>query len=123
MKILWLCNVIPPVIAKQLNTETTVKEGWIDASLRRLLKDEGQDISIGIACPDTAIDQPLKKDRLLIEGKQVSLYRFMEHTASPWVYDKTLSLMNLLPISYTYSVLNTRIRLRLYEHARIKRRY
>ena len=90
MKILWLCNVIPPVIAKQLNTETTVKEGWIDASLRRLLKDESQDISIGIACPDPAIDQPLKKDRLLIEGKQVCLYRFMEHTASPWVYDKTL---------------------------------
>ncbi len=90
MKILWLCNVIPPVIAKQLNTETTVKEGWIDASLRRLLKDEGQDISIGIACPDPAIDQPLKTDRLFIEGKQVCHYRFMEHTASPWVYDKTL---------------------------------
>ncbi|MBP5415247.1 MAG: glycosyltransferase family 4 protein [Lachnospiraceae bacterium] len=90
MKILWLCNVIPPVIAKQLNTETTVKEGWIDASLRRLLKEEGQDMTIGIACPDPAIDPPLKTDRLLIEGRQMNLYRFMEHTSSPWVYDKTL---------------------------------
>ncbi len=90
MKILWLCNVIPPVIAKQLNTETTVKEGWIDASLRRLLKDEDRDMTIGLACPSADIDSPLKTDRFVIEGREVCLYRFMEHTAAPWVYDKTL---------------------------------
>ena len=90
MKILWLCNVIPPVIAKQLNMETTVKEGWVDASLRRLLKDDDRNMTIGFACPSPDMDSSIKCDRLMIEDKEVCLYRFMEQTASPWVYDKTL---------------------------------
>ena len=29
MKVLWLCNVMIPAIAEQLNMEITNKEGWI----------------------------------------------------------------------------------------------
>ena len=90
MKILWLCNVIPPVIANQLNTETTVKEGWIDASLRRLLKDDNREIKLGICMPASSLDSPCKKDEVKVEGRQISLFRFLEQTEKPWVYDKTL---------------------------------
>ena len=90
MKILWLCNVIPPVIAKQLNTETTVKEGWIDASLRRMLADINGDITLGICFPTDSLDSPYKKDCVSVKDRQIEVYSFLEHTQTPWVYDKTL---------------------------------
>ena len=90
MKILWLCNVIPPVIAKQLNSETTVKEGWIDASLKRMLIDKERDITLGICTPRDCLDSPYKKDTVSIEDKKLTVYSFLEKTQTPWVYDKTL---------------------------------
>ncbi|MBO4845243.1 MAG: glycosyltransferase family 4 protein [Lachnospiraceae bacterium] len=93
MKILWLCNVIPPVIAKQLNTETTVKEGWIDAALKRMLSDKDKDITLGICAPTDSLDSPYKKDALSIEDRQITVYRFLEQTQTPWVYDKTLDVV------------------------------
>lgn len=90
MKILWLCNVIPPVIANQLNIDTTVKEGWIDASLRRLLEDDQRDIIPGICVPSQELDAPYIKQKVTVNGKDILIYRFMEKTETPWVYDTTL---------------------------------
>ena len=36
MKILWLCNIMLPAIAKQLHMEYSVKEGWLTGTLSRL---------------------------------------------------------------------------------------
>lgn len=90
MKILWLCNVVPPLVAKQLNIDTTVKEGWIDASLRRLVQDKTRNLEMGICMPRQDIDSPYKKDIISLEGKQICAYSFLEHTHTPWVYDQTL---------------------------------
>ena len=38
MKVLWLCNVMMPMIAEQLNMETTNKEGWISGLADVVLK-------------------------------------------------------------------------------------
>lgn len=92
MKILWLCNVVPPMIAKQLNIDTTVKEGWVDASLRRLVNDSKRELEMGICVP-YEIDVPFKKDVVELEGKEIKVYRFLEHTQTPWVYDKTLEII------------------------------
>lgn len=90
MRILWVCNIVPPMIAKQLNIETTVKEGWIDASLRKLIEDSQRDIDMGICMPRTDIDSPFKKEEVTLGNKKICAYSFLEQTASPWVYDKTL---------------------------------
>ncbi len=89
MKILWLCNVVPPMIAKQLNIETTVKEGWVDASLRKLVADNKRNLEMGICVPYN-IDSAFKKDTVTLDSRSVVVYRFLEQTQSPWVYDKTL---------------------------------
>ena len=91
MKILWLCNVVPPMVAKQLNIDTTVKEGWVDASLRKLVSDDKRDLEMGICVP-YEIDVPYKRDVITLDKKEINVYRFLEHTQTPWVYDKTLEL-------------------------------
>jgi len=93
MKILWVCNVIPPVIAKQLNIDTTVKEGWIDASLRRMLSDKDRDISMSICVPAGNIDSPYNSQKVSVLGREVAVYRFLEQTETPWVYDQTLDIV------------------------------
>lgn len=90
MRILWVCNVVPPMVAKQLNIDTTVKEGWIDASLRKLSEDSERDFSMGICMPRLDIDSPFKKDEIELGAKKAVAYSFLEQTQTPWVYDKTL---------------------------------
>ena len=89
MRILWLCNIVPPVVAKQLNTETSVKEGWISGILKRISEEEA-DITLGICAPVSDTDGPYRKDNVNIGSLKICCYRFLEQTASPWVYDVTL---------------------------------
>ena len=38
MKVLWLCNVMMPMIAEKLDLEASNKEGWISGLAAVLLK-------------------------------------------------------------------------------------
>lgn len=89
MRILWLCNVVPPMVAKQLNIDTTVKEGWIDASLRKLVGNNDNSFEMGICVP-RQIDTSFIKDKINLEKSSICVYSFLEHTKTPWIYDKTL---------------------------------
>ena len=37
MRVLWICNLILPIVAKHLNKEANVKEGWISGLADRVL--------------------------------------------------------------------------------------
>ena len=52
MRVLWVCNIMPPMVAEKLHMESNVKEGWITGILTRLIQ-EGRksDIALGIAFP------------------------------------------------------------------------
>lgn len=52
MRVLWLCNIMLPMIAEKLQMESNVKEGWITGILMRLIA-EGKEsgITLGIAFP------------------------------------------------------------------------
>lgn len=52
MRVLWVCNIMLPLVAEKLHMESNVKEGWITGILSRLIK-EGKmsDITLGIAFP------------------------------------------------------------------------
>lgn len=52
MRVLWVCNIMLPMIAEKLHVESNVKEGWITGILTRLLKEgKNSDITLGIAFP------------------------------------------------------------------------
>lgn len=52
MRVLWLCNIMLPMVAEKLQMESNVKEGWITGILTRLIA-EGKEsgITLGIAFP------------------------------------------------------------------------
>lgn len=52
MRVLWLCNIMLPMVAEKLHMESNVKEGWITGILTRLIA-EGKEsgITLGIAFP------------------------------------------------------------------------
>ena len=48
-KVLWVCAFMPSVVAKALNMDRGVKEGWVDAALMGLLAGSGENMEISVA--------------------------------------------------------------------------
>lgn len=95
MKVLWLCNVMLPMIAEQLNMEASNKEGWLSGLADVVLrKREENGIELAVAFP-----APVK---LLPEGQEVyrgmaaapagnlTFYGFQEDITHPENYDEGL---------------------------------
>ena len=52
MKVLWLCNVVLPVAARQLGMEVSNKEGWVSGMAQELLeRRQENDIALILAFP------------------------------------------------------------------------
>lgn len=52
MKVLWLCNVALPMVARQLGMEVSNKEGWISGMAQALLEHRSEnDITLAMAFP------------------------------------------------------------------------
>ena len=52
MKVLWLCNIALPVIARQLHLEASNKEGWLSGLAAALLErrhTNGIELSVAFA--------------------------------------------------------------------------
>ena len=72
MKILWLCNMMLPVIAQQFNIEASNKEGWISGLADVLLThqaENGIELSIAFPLPEGALraGNALVERELMIE--------------------------------------------------------
>lgn len=95
MKVLWLCNVILPVIARQLNMEGSNKEGWISGLADGLLKTQGEtgiELTIAFPLSDKASSKEQKPCRRVIrtEGASFDCYGFREDVRWPERYDRAL---------------------------------
>ena len=54
MKVLWVCNIMLPAIARQLGLPYSNREGWLTATLDRFLQEQHRNrINLGIAFPVT----------------------------------------------------------------------
>lgn len=83
MKILWLCNVIVPQIAKQLEITAGASGGWLVETLEALGDREG--IEIGYCAP-------LKSNQQLVKAsyKNVSFWGFNKENWDTHIYDKSV---------------------------------
>lgn len=111
MKVLWLCNIMLPVIARRLGKEASNKEGWVSGLARTLLAHQRENgISLAVAFPmskeefpkgqeiycqeirldagDLAEEADLWPDALL--GASFSCYGFPEDMRCPEKYDGNL---------------------------------
>lgn len=85
MKVLWVCNIMPPVIGQYLGKECSVKEGWISGILMRLAK-EKEDVDLGLCYPVTESSEEEKKEVLIDNKKKIACYGFVEDTVCPENY-------------------------------------
>ena len=61
MRVLWVCNIMLPVIAQALSQEYSVREGWLSGILGRYLETEnGAELS---AADGTALYRPADGSR------------------------------------------------------------
>ncbi len=98
MRVLWLCNVMLPVIAEQLGIEASNKEGWLSGLADMVLKDEdgnGLELAVAAPAPEKLFlrekeEQRLLKRTLTVQGSRLVFYGFRENTARPDVYEPEL---------------------------------
>lgn len=90
MRVLWLCNIMLPVIAQHLGKEVNNKEGWLSGTYERLKKsnfcmESGEKIELGVCFP-------VGNEEDEIEGVigNISYFGFYENTAKPEWYDVNL---------------------------------
>ena len=84
MRVLWVCNIMLPVIAKQLGISYSNKEGWLTGLSQRILSEEENGITLGVCFPsDTPISGKLT-------GKELYYYSFCEDTVHEECYDPSL---------------------------------
>lgn len=95
MKVLWLCNVMIPMIAEQLNLEGTNKEGWISGMADMVLKNQRENgLELSIAFPAPRIMFPENHDicKRVLKLKEGTLacYGFYEAVGHAEYYDTSL---------------------------------
>ena len=85
MKVLWVCNIMPPVIGQYLGKECSVKEGWISGILMRLAK-EKEEVELAISYPVSETAEEEKREVLIENNKKITCYGFIEDTIHPENY-------------------------------------
>ncbi len=104
MRILWLCNIMLPMIAQQLHMEASNKEGWLSGLAGAVLeRREKNGIELAVAFPAAGIPRDMAgvdiinnneccvyKGTARAEGSGLMWYAFAEDTANPHVYDEKL---------------------------------
>ncbi|MBP5282822.1 MAG: glycosyltransferase family 4 protein [Lachnospiraceae bacterium] len=95
MKVLWLCNVMLPVITKEYGMEASNKEGWLSGLLDVTLENQKENkIQLAVAYPagDALFQQGetvIKKEMQVGEGRILG-YGFREDLTCPDRYDPSL---------------------------------
>ena len=95
MKVLWLCNVMMPMIAEQFSLEASNKEGWISGLADTVLsrqKENGIELAVAFPTPVSFIDpeKGICEKTVTIQGVDVSCYGFLENTDHPEGYEEAL---------------------------------
>lgn len=95
MKVLWLCNVMIPMIAEQLNMDSSNKEGWISGLADVVLKKQKENgIELAIAFPAPKVMFPenhdICKKVIQYEGAVLTCYGFYEDVNHAEIYDARL---------------------------------
>lgn len=91
-RILWICNIMLPAIAKQLSLPYSNREGWLTGIFNQLAGEkENKKIELGICFPTKEWTGQLSlqtADPLLVEG--VPCYAFLEDLTHPENYDASM---------------------------------
>lgn len=91
MKVLWVCNIMPPLIARQIGVNYSNREGWLSGLLDRVVQEQGWNhIELAIAFPTSEDMGDLQRTMQLGEAMSCRCYGFSENLDTPEIYDEGL---------------------------------
>lgn len=101
MRVLWLCNIMLPMIAEHLHMEASNKEGWLSGLADACLKRQAENaVELAVAFPVSAEltgaerhiydGNVVFKGQIIYQGAVLRWYAFMENTSAPHQYDERL---------------------------------
>lgn len=94
MRVLWLCNIMLPFIAKSLGQKIVIKEGWLSGLAEKLMAHQDRnDITLAICFPESESRRFVKEDTSLFvkdKAQGIHYYIFREDTVHPEKYDAAL---------------------------------
>ena len=83
MKILWLLNELPPMVAEQLNREGSNKEGWISGALSRIVREDMLSLSI---CYPVGSEDEIKDSEVSLASGVIPCFAYFEDRKHPERY-------------------------------------
>jgi len=98
MRVLWVCNIMLPVIAEALHREASNKEGWLSGLLSQIVDREDTDMTLAVAFPAPAdaeapwrLRVPLPRTNpCATDEYNITCYGFREDTVHPDRYQPEL---------------------------------
>lgn len=93
MRVLWVCNLLPPLVAEKLKIEGSNKEGWITGALVRMMEEsiEYRSVSeLAIAYPVASSDKQSKAEVVIGNNFRVTCYGYYEDRNQPENYSMEL---------------------------------
>ena len=96
MKVLWLCNIMLPVIAGYFHLETSNKEGWLSglaAEVLRRKRENGIELAIAFPAPSELLknkEHGVLSARISYQEEVFDVYGFAEDITRPDSYDAGL---------------------------------
>lgn len=84
-KVLWICNIMLPAVARQAGYPYSNREGWLTGLFEQLTKEEKKEIELGVCFP---VGEKESLQKLTVNG--VSCYGFCEDLNTPEVYKEEL---------------------------------
>lgn len=100
MKVLWLCNIMLPVIAEHLNREASNKEGWLSGLADVVLanqQENGITLAVAFPAPKEIIPQgnDFYEEVISVKGSRLYCFGFYEDVTCPDRYDASLEAVML----------------------------
>lgn len=95
MKVLWLCNLMMPMIAEQLKLEASNKEGWLSGLASAILEKNGEngiELSVAFPAPGNLVSEghDVCMHTITVRGSRITCYGFREDVSRPEHYEKDL---------------------------------
>ena len=91
MRVLWVCNIMLPVIAGKLGLAASNKEGWLSGLAEQVLADQQSNgIELAVAVPVERERDGFRETFTLADQSRITGYGFYEDVCNPEQYDEAL---------------------------------
>jgi len=91
MRVLWLCNIMLPVVAEHLHREASSKEGWLTGLSSRILQEQSENkLVLGVCFPVQAGLSDFRQCLKMENGASLYAYGFYERTDQAEQYDASM---------------------------------